>query len=168
MKRGFTLGRLKQKHNKEEYDKQRKFLSRLDRQDKVHVFPGRVERRVAKNKANNLGVWLDALSQRKKGNAVPSWVKRELRDIAAKGDFVLVEKAVDVNIAIDMVSMAYDDKYDVAYLLSADGDYTPAVEKVRGMGCRVFVASPAKGYEISRAANVFIHLRRENFDDCWE
>ena len=37
-------------------------------------------------------------------------------------------------IATDMISMAYDNEYDVAYLLSADGDYTPAVKKNQGTG----------------------------------
>ena len=164
----FYIGQLKQEPNKEEYAKQRRFLSMLEKQDKVNIFPGRVERRTAKNTVSNLSVWLDNISQAKENETVPSWAIRDLRDIATKKEFVWVEKAVDVNIAIDMVSMAHDKKYDVAYLLSADGDYTPAIQKVRDIGCKVFVASPAYGNEISRVADTFISLKREHFHGCWE
>jgi uncharacterized LabA/DUF88 family protein len=40
---------------------------------------------------------------------------------------VIVEKAVDVFIAVDMVVMAERQEFDVAYLLSADVDFTPRV-----------------------------------------
>ena len=50
-----------------------------------------------------------------------------------------------MNIAVDMVVKAMEDEFDVAYLLSADGDFVPAVETVRKMGKKVFAASPVKG-----------------------
>ena len=49
-----------------------------------------------------------------------------------------VEKQADVWIAVDLVSMAYRDEYDVAYLLSADADYVSAVREVIGMSKRCF------------------------------
>ena len=48
-----------------------------------------------------------------------------------------VEKRVDVSLAVDMVSMAINQEYNVAYLLSADGDYVPAVEAVRSTDRKV-------------------------------
>jgi len=45
---------------------------------------------------------------------------------------VMVEKAVDVMLAVDLVVMAERDEYDAAYILSADGDYTPAREQAPG------------------------------------
>ena len=62
------------------------------------------------------------------------------------------EKRVDVSIAVDMVRMAYEDKYDVAYPLSADGDFVPIVEAVRLRWKKVFVALPVVGYELKKAA----------------
>lgn len=74
-----------------------------------------------------------------------------------------VEKRVDVSIAVDMVSMAINQEYDAAYLLSADGDYVPAVEAVRSTDRKVFAAFPAKGHELGKAVNAFIPLKREWF-----
>lgn len=78
------------------------------------------------------------------------------------------EKAVDVMLAVDMVAMAHKKIYEVAYLLSADGDFTPAVEKVREAGRTVFAASPAYGHKIGEVADKFIPLGRKNFRGCWD
>ena len=65
---------------------------------------------------------------------------------------VKVEKAVDVMVAVDMVSMALRGEYESAYVLSADGDLTPAVEEVRRMGKSVYIASPNRGAQLAAAA----------------
>ena len=72
-------------------------------------------------------------------------------------------------IATDMVSMAFEDKYDVAYLLSADGDFTSAIKRVKETKPerKVFVASVISGHEITQAADTFIRLNREYFHECW-
>ena len=66
-----------------------------------------------------------------------------LTDIAKRhyDAIVFVEKAVDVMVAIDLVTMAIANAYDAAYLLSADGDYTPAVEAARALGKKIYAAS---------------------------
>src|SRR3990172_5944304 len=51
------------------------------------------------------------------------------------------QKQIDVQIAVDMLSEAYDDTFDVAVLVSGDGDLTPAVKKLITMGKQVEVAS---------------------------
>lgn len=79
---------------------------------------------------------------------------------------VTSEKAVDVKLAVDMVMMAQRDEYDAAYLLSADGDFTPAVEAVRAIGKSVYVASPAKGAQLAAVATSYIPLKAEYFEDC--
>jgi uncharacterized LabA/DUF88 family protein len=79
-----------------------------------------------------------------------------------------VEKAVDVQIAMDLVLMAERDEYDAAYLLSADGDLTPAVEFVRTKTKKVFVASASSGARLAAACDAFIPLRLEWFDDVME
>lgn len=73
------------------------------------------------------------------------------------------EKRVDVSIAVDMVSMAYSGEYDVAFLLSADGDFVPAVQAVRNMDKKVFAASPAYGHELAQVVDSFITLRKDWF-----
>lgn len=81
---------------------------------------------------------------------------------------VMVEKAVDVNLAVDLVDLARNDKYDVAYLLSADGDFTPAVELVQSMGKKVFAASCQNGAKLASQCDTFIRLKQDWFDDCYE
>lgn len=52
----------------------------------------------------------------------------------------LEEKGMDVKIAVDMVSMAYKGHYDVAILVSGDGDYAELVQAVKDAGQRVINA----------------------------
>lgn len=45
-----------------------------------------------------------------------------------------IEKGVDVQIATDILVGAYENLYDVAYLVSSDSDLLPAILKARGRG----------------------------------
>lgn len=162
----YYIGEVQQKGDLTRHIKQREFLQFLEQFNRVHYFLGRVERRPADRSAMQLSRWLKAL-QKRSDISVPADVVSELRKIADSRSVQYVEKAVDVMIATDMISMAYEDKYDVAYLLSADGDFTSAVQKVRETGRKVLVASATPGHEISKAANSFIPLKREFFHGCW-
>jgi len=42
-----------------------------------------------------------------------------------------IEKKVDIQIAIDIISLAYENSYDTAVLVSGDGDFVPAIKKVK-------------------------------------
>lgn len=44
------------------------------------------------------------------------------------------EKGVDVRIAVDMLTGAYEGSYDTAILLSSDTDLIPVIQKVRALG----------------------------------
>ena len=82
---------------------------------------------------------------------------------------VLVEKAVDVMIVVDLVVMAERNGFDDAYLLSADGDFTPAVEHVRSHGKRVYAVSASSGARLAAAVNSFIRIRASSwFADCYD
>ncbi|WP_243032473.1 NYN domain-containing protein [Thermus altitudinis] len=48
-----------------------------------------------------------------------------------------VEKGVDIQIAIDILRLAYADAYDVAVLVSGDGDFAEVVRVVQDMGKQV-------------------------------
>ncbi len=47
-------------------------------------------------------------------------------EFAVKGD--------DIYLATDMLSFAYENKYDKAILVSGDGDFVPAIRKVQKLG----------------------------------
>ena len=42
-----------------------------------------------------------------------------------------IEKKVDIKIAIDIISLAYENAYDTAVLVSGDGDFVPVVKMVK-------------------------------------
>jgi len=42
-----------------------------------------------------------------------------------------IEKKVDINIAVDIISLAYENAYDTAVLASGDGDFIPVIKKVK-------------------------------------
>lgn len=163
----YYVGQVRQEGDTSRYWQQRAFLRWLQSFDRVSCHLGRLERRIVEGDEQELGDWLDTLQKRSDIN-VPAQAVKELRLIAANAKVTWVEKAVDVMIATDMVAMAYDDQYDNAYLISADGDFTPAVKKVRDTGRKVFVASPMHGAQLAKVANAFIRLPREFFHGCWD
>ena len=142
---------------------QKKFLGFLTSCDpRISVHLGRIEARPAKSEAaEELCRYLAGLKIR-----IDRSVYHELVTISQKYAVtsVMVERAVDVKIAIDMVVMAERGEYDTAYLLSADGDLTSAVAAVRAPGRKVFVASAQSGAQLAAACDKFLPLRREWFD----
>ena len=163
----YYIGRVRQEGDLTRYANQRKFFLKLEQFNRVRYFCGRVEARPADRAAKRLSRWLNALPRRT-DISVSGKVISELQTLVDNMSVQYVEKAVDVMIATDMVAMAHKNEYDVAYLLSADGDFTPAVQAVQDLGCKVFVASPEQGAQISAAAYKFIPLTRESFHGCWE
>lgn len=78
------------------------------------------------------------------------------------------EKGVDVKIATDLVAMAYADKYDIAILVSGDGDLAPAVREVRWMGRTVENAMPKarRSWHLFHESSKFLDITRELFERC--
>ncbi len=139
------------------------FLLSCDHRITVHL--GRLEPREIRNEAAaELLRYLGALRVR-----IDSSVYHDLLALARAHSVarVMVEKAVDVRIAVDVVVMAERDEYDTAYLLSADGDLAPAVESVMASGRRVFVASPGPGARLAAACSAYLRLRRSWFMDVF-
>jgi len=80
----------------------------------------------------------------------------------------VVEKGVDVNIAVDMLRYAYSDAYDTAILVTGDGDFATAVEAVKDRGKHVENAYFAVGrsQELQRVCDRFIQLDETYLLDC--
>jgi uncharacterized LabA/DUF88 family protein len=162
----YYIGQINQKHSPSLYAQQRSFLAGLQNTDaRISVHFGRIEPRTAANDAaNELTAYLSGLS-----TTVDPRVLSDLTSIACRHSqaTVFVEKAVDVLVAVDLVTLAINNAYDAAYLLSADGDFTPAVDVVRAMNKKVFAASCLSGAQLARSVSSFIHLSSAWFSDCY-
>lgn len=47
------------------------------------------------------------------------------------------EKGVDVKLAVDILDMAYQDKYDTAIIVSSDTDLIPAIIRAKELGKKI-------------------------------
>ncbi|NMC70754.1 MAG: NYN domain-containing protein [Myxococcales bacterium] len=79
------------------------------------------------------------------------------------------EKGVDVRIGVELLGRAYERAYELAVLVSRDGDLAPAVDWVRQTNaCRVLYASvpwePA--WALSNSCNGNIPITREMVESC--
>jgi uncharacterized LabA/DUF88 family protein len=72
----------------------------------------------------------------------------------------LIEKGIDIALAVDMLALGFQKAYDVAIIVSGDGDFTPAVEVIKSLGLRVEVAifRNAINPDLRRIADKFIPL----------
>ena len=165
----YCIGRVKNTGNPDLYNEQQRYLGWLANRDKrLTIHFGRIEERIADNDmAKDLKAFLSNLSVR--GIKIDLGVYKSLWAIAERHEHprVYVEKAVDVMIAVSMVEMAQRNLYDIAFLLSADGDYTPAVVAVKSKGKRVIAVAPSHGGALARVVDEYMHLKKEWFEDCF-
>jgi uncharacterized LabA/DUF88 family protein len=76
-----------------------------------------------------------------------------------------VEKLVDVMLAVDLALGAHKDLYDVAALVSADGDFEPAVDEVHLAGKKVinFVFRNRRSFRLAAICDEVRYLKRAHF-----
>jgi len=74
------------------------------------------------------------------------------------------EKMTDVNISVELMTDAFQDRFDLALLISADSDLVGPIQAVRRLfpKKRVIVAFPPhrSSHNLSRAANAVLHTGR--------
>ncbi len=163
----YYIGRMDRGWNQHEYDAQQSFLARLVRDDPARITHhlGRMERRKEHNAlADELLRYLASLDTRLDPAVYHGLVALATR---ARTTDVLVEKAVDVMLAVDLVVMAERDEYDAAFILSADGDFTPAVLAAKANGKRVYAVSTRYGAQLKSVCDAFIRLQPGWFSDCY-
>ncbi|MBI2074150.1 MAG: NYN domain-containing protein [Gemmatimonadetes bacterium] len=70
------------------------------------------------------------------------------------------EKGVDILVAIELLAGAFKNQYDMAIILSGDGDFADVARVVREAGRLIFNAffDSQKSYELAKAANAFVRL----------
>lgn len=83
-----------------------------------------------------------------------------------RGD-TLVEKGVDIALAVDMVSMAFKNHYDVAVLVSSDGDFSKAVTAVKDSGKHVEVACFSRSRQLREVADKVIEMDCQAISDLF-
>lgn len=71
-----------------------------------------------------------------------------------------IEKGLDVNLAVDMLHLAHQKAFDVAVLISGDGDYVEAVKVLDTLGKKVVNAFVRNGRsnELAKASWSYIPL----------
>jgi uncharacterized LabA/DUF88 family protein len=65
------------------------------------------------------------------------YVSVQLGKLHKRTDGTLVEKGIDVAIAVDSLALAYEDAYDIAIIVSGDSDYLSLVEALQRKGKHV-------------------------------
>ena len=85
-----------------------------------------------------------------------------------RGD-VAVEKGIDIMLATDLLRFAWDNLYDVAILVSGDGDFCYAVQATKDLGKHVEVAAFQSNlsWDLAQVADERLFFTPEYFDDLW-
>lgn len=80
-----------------------------------------------------------------------------------------IQKGVDTLIATDMVSMAFLNHYDVAVLVSGDGDLAPAVDAIKDAGRQIIAAMfpRSRSTAVATSADQEIKLDINFMVDCY-
>lgn len=152
----YYTGRVTQGMGELRYRNQRYLLNSLARVKGISCHTGSVVPRSPEKAMQRVSSLLKTLSEQGADSFDAAMLKRIEKTYSALDAVRYVEKEVDVMIALDMLALM--SRYDVAYLLSADADFIPAVRKVRESGREVVVASCTPRTRLNRAASTFIHL----------
>ena len=103
---------------KADYEKLKNFIASGRELQSIFLYEGVVYPMSPEKKK-----WYDELNNRS-GYVI----KASFDKIASSG---AIEKKVDINIAIDIISLAYEDAFDTAVLVSGDGDFVPILKKLK-------------------------------------
>ena len=82
-----------------------------------------------------------------------------------------IEKGIDVGLATDMVSNAYKNTYDIALLVSADADFSDALQAVKDTGKHVEVAlfgPNSTSRQLRDVADRVVALNANYLQNCWK
>ena len=76
------------------------------------------------------------------------------------------EKGIDSAISVDMIKFAYNNSFDIGILLSADGDYVPAVQLCKDMGKNIWniIPSSLKAYHLQKACDLSFTFEAKRID----
>jgi uncharacterized LabA/DUF88 family protein len=86
-------------------------------------------------------------------------IKVRLRKLQHQGE-EMIEKGVDMLLAMDVLSLAHQDAFDVAILVSHDQDFVELVERVQALGKIVHVAGFREmiSHDLRKSCDMFTDL----------
>jgi len=92
------------------------------------------------------------------------------RKIKGTEKYYYVLKEDDIHMAVDMVEGSSDNKYDIAIVVSGDGDFIPAVKAVQRKGKIVINAffSKTSSTNLKQTCDKSIRLNKELLDKCFD
>jgi hypothetical protein len=85
------------------------------------------------------------------------------------------EKGVDVSLAIDLISLTYEQRYDVAIIISQDWDFGPAIRLAKRIAKdqgrqlsfeSAFPYEPGRGNPRGVPGTTWVHIDRALHDAC--
>ena len=93
---------------------------------------------------------------------------RKVSDRTSPSGFRFVIKGDDIHIATDMVGDAYENKYDTAIIVSGDGDFAPAIQRVQKLGKKVENAyfHVSSSHNLKSICNSSIMISEELLKKC--
>jgi uncharacterized LabA/DUF88 family protein len=103
---------------KASYEKLKNIITRGRKLQNIFLYEGAVYPMSSEKKS-----WYKELANRS------GYIIRASFDKIASGG--AIEKKVDINIAVDIISLAYENVYDTAVLVSGDGDFIPVIKKIK-------------------------------------
>lgn len=145
-----------QKYFPETYQDQQRFFDSLKTLPYFELKLGRLEKRMVRIDREEL---VRTFGEKITKTIIEKW-----------GETIVtfVEKGIDINLAADMLRLAYHNAYDTAIVVTGDADFVAAVEGVKDMGKHVENAHfrDARGFHIRRACDKFIPLDKEFLAPC--
>lgn len=92
------------------------------------------------------------------------------RKIKGTNNHYYVIKGDDIHIAVDMVKGAYEDAYDIAILVSGDGDFVPAVNAIqeKGKSAENAYFKKSLSWHLKQNCDKSTELTKEILDKCFD
>lgn len=117
-----------QEHDLEAYEGQRRFFAHLEEEPNIELVLGRLEDRWLKlTYRDYTGLF---------GEELAKIIYEQKQELSIRYH---VQKAVDTIIAVNMLDFAVNDSYDIAILITGDGDFDKPIEVVKKRNKRVEV-----------------------------
>ncbi len=145
----------KKEYDEQIYNRQQKFLARLKKTPNLVITYGKLVKKPVILDEDKIIQGL--------GKEYAQEIIKRLKRLVS-----FTEKRIDVSIAVDMVTLAYDDVYDTAILVSSDADFFKAIKVVKAQGKRVENAyfQVGQSNQLRKICDRFILINEDLISKC--